>query len=84
MCYSCFDAIIPSKEIGLSGVDAFGEIYDKDLGGSYSSLREKRSLMRKRGIAYADDFKQNREIGKEAAFKFGPQGNRKLSKKVWI
>lgn len=71
MCKECFTKAVPSKKIGLFMVDAFREINDRDLGASYSSLREKQRKMKARGITYADDFKQNKNIGNEARFRRG-------------
>lgn len=83
MCHDCFDRTIPSKEIGLCSADAFPEVYDKDLGASYTSLHEKRKIMKEKGITYAHDFKETNEIHKEAVFKFGRSGDRKMSEKRW-
>ena len=84
LCLKCFDEAVPSKEIGLTRIDAFNEVYDRDLGSSYSSIHEKQKLMKEKGITYAEDFKQNRDLGKEAEFKFGKQGNRKMGDSKWI
>ncbi len=81
MCKECFNKAISSKEIGLFRVDAFREVNDRDAGISYSSIREKHRKMKEKGIAYAEDYKQNRDLGKEAEFRFGKQGNRKLGDK---
>ncbi len=83
LCRICWDKI-PDKEIGLNKIDAFSEIHDKDLGASYSSLRQKHRLMKQKNITYADDFKASRDIEKEAMFKFGRKGNRKMGAKKWL
>lgn len=65
-------------------VDNFRPYFDKTLGCEISSYSQKRKVMKRQGVCYADDLKRNRDIGKEAEFMYGKHGDRKFGDKKWV